>query len=175
MKPWKVVAVVAVLILASARAPAQQGNHPQGGRQGSPPPPPPASNQPQPPQPSHKWWQNPKTKADLGLTGDQSARIEEIFQATLPKLQACNTTLEKQEIRLNTMIAASDVSEAEIIKQIDLVEASRSDMGKARTLMLFRMHRLLAPEQRVKLKAMFDQFDRDRRRPPGPDPRNKKR
>ena len=72
------------------------------------------------------------------------------------------------------MIAASDMSEAEIIRQIDLVEASRSEMGKARTLMLYRMHRILTPEQRVKLKAMFDQFDRDRRRSPGgPDPKKR--
>jgi Spy/CpxP family protein refolding chaperone len=173
MKPWKAVTVLAVLVLTSARTPAQQGNRQQGGRPGGPPPP--AQGQQQPP-PSHKWWQNPKTIADLGLTPDQSGRIEEIFQGTLPTLQASNTQLEKQESRLNTMIAASDVSEAEIIKQIDLVEASRSAMGKARTLMLFRMHRILTPEQRVKLKAMFDQFDRDRRRSPGgPDPRSKKR
>jgi Spy/CpxP family protein refolding chaperone len=169
MKPWKAVAILVVLVLASARpTPAQQGNRQQG-RPGGPPP----ATQGQPP-PSHKWWQNPKTITDLALTPDESKRIEEIFQGTLPKLQACNSQLEKQESRLNTMIATSDMSEAEIIKQIDLVEASRSEMGKARTLMLYRMHRILTPEQRVKLKAMFDQFDRERRRSPGgPDPKKR--
>ena len=117
MKAWKVAALVAILVLPPALAGAQPPNPQQSGRgrpdRGGQP-----GQNPQQPSPSHKWWQNPKTIADVGLTPDQSAHIEETFQATLPKLRASNSDLEKQEARLNQMIAAADVSEAEIIKQL---------------------------------------------------------
>ena len=137
---WSLLVVLVLLVTASARVPAQQSS-------------------------PWKWWQGDRAR-ELGLMGDQSARIEEIFQASLPKLRSCNDDLERLEARLSDLIAASDTSEAEVVRQIDLVEASRSAMSKARTLMLFRMHKILTPEQRLKVKAMHEQAERDRRRPP---------
>ena len=46
------------------------------------------------------------------------------------------------------------------MRTIDRVEAARSALAKTRTLMLYRMHRLLSPEQRVRLEA----FERERAR-----------
>ena len=66
--------------------------------------------------------------------------------------------LEKQEDVLSQMIAA-DVAEAAITAQIDRVENMRAELAKGRTLMIYRMNKLLSPEQRAKVKAMMDRRD----------------
>jgi Spy/CpxP family protein refolding chaperone len=154
--------VLGMVILAApalAQPPAQPPAHQPAGR------PERTTAQEQPP--SRKWWQNPRA-GELGLTSEQSRRIEEIFQATLPTLKTCNSELERRESRLNAMVSASGVTEVEVSRQIDQVEASRSEMSKERTLMLFRMYQVLTPEQRERVKAMYEQWERDRRRPPEP-------
>jgi Spy/CpxP family protein refolding chaperone len=167
MKSSTSLAFVLAMLLPAAQAAAQPPGHPPAGRpergMASAP-----GGQEQQPAPSRKWWQNPRA-AELGLTAEQSKRIEEIFQATLPTLKTCNSELEKREARLRAMVSGSDVTEADVSRLIDQVEASRSEMSKARTLMIFRMYRLLTPEQRERVKAMYEQSDRDRRR--GPEPR----
>jgi Spy/CpxP family protein refolding chaperone len=112
-----------------------------------------------------KWWQNDKFKAELGLTSDQSRRMEDIFHTTQPKLRTCFGDLDQLERKLSDMIY-SEATEADVRKQIDIVEASRSKMSKTRTLMLYRIRQVLTPEQRSRLKAMFDSFDAERRRQP---------
>ena len=60
---------------------------------------------------------------------------------------------EKQEAALSRLLAESSDNEAIVVRTIDRVEAARSALAKTRTLMLYRMHRLLSPEQRRKLGA----------------------
>ena len=49
------------------------------------------------------------------------------------------------------------------MKQVDMVENARSSLGRTRTLMIYRMHRILTPEQRVKMNALHDKWEEDRR------------
>lgn len=118
----------------------------------------------------HKWWQSEEYQRTLGLTADQSARIEQIFQATLPKLREYKETLDRLEVQLAQAIRQEDVEEAEIARLIDRVEAARSELSKVRALMLFRMHRVLTPEQREQLRRLHERRDRDRRPPGRPRP-----
>lgn len=111
-----------------------------------------------------KWWQQDRFKSELGLTNEQVSRIDDIFQSTLPGLRSCFRELERLENRMNEAISSGNTTEAELIKQIDAVEASRSEMSKARTLMLFRMRQVLTSEQRVKMKKMHEEWERERRR-----------
>ena len=114
-----------------------------------------------------KWWQSAEFQQQLSLTEDQSARIEEIFQATLPSLRASKAYLDRLETTLSQLVADATVDESQVAQQIDQVEAARSALSKIRTLMLFRMHRILSPEQRVKLKALHDQWHSERDNRPG--------
>jgi Spy/CpxP family protein refolding chaperone len=108
-----------------------------------------------------KWWQSERFRQELGLSADQSARIEEVFQATLPGLMAAKAELDRVEGVLSNLVADATVDEGRIGQQIDQVEKARSELSKLRTLMLFRMHRILTPEQRVKLKALHEQEKHD--------------
>ncbi len=117
-------------------------------------------------QPRSKWWASTRVKAELGLTDEQSAKIEEVFQAAVPRLRQCSSSFDRLEQQLSRTISSNEATESEVLRQADVVESARSELGKARTLMLFRMYRVLTPEQRVKLKALHDEWERDRRRPP---------
>lgn len=110
-----------------------------------------------------KWWQSDRYRAELTLTPDQTARLEAVYQALLPRLTAGKEELETLEKRLSDAIGEGTASEAEVMKQVDIVEAARSSLGRTRTLMIYRMYRVLTPEQRVKMKALHDKWEQDRR------------
>jgi Spy/CpxP family protein refolding chaperone len=122
-----------------------------------------------------KWWQNERFQKELALTADQITRLEAIFQTTVPTLRAQKTALEKSEDKLSKVISDSTSDEAKVLQTADRVEATRTELSKTRTLMLFRMRRILTDEQNTKMKAMHD-HDRDRDRrpktnsPPKPEP-----
>ena len=104
------------------------------------------------PKPS-KWWHNPACKARVGLTEAQTTEIERIFQSVREELWSEKKELERQEAALSRLLAERDADEAVVVRTIDRVEAARSALAKTRTLMLYRMHRLLSPDQRVRLEA----------------------
>jgi Spy/CpxP family protein refolding chaperone len=109
-----------------------------------------------------KWWQSERFVQELGLTREQAAHIEEVFQASWPALHAAKADLDRLETELSQLIAEGTASEAKVLQQIDRVEASRSAMGRTRSLMLYRMHRLLSSDQRVKLKALYEAVEREK-------------
>jgi len=115
-----------------------------------------------------KFWVEPKLRAELGITDQQSATIEAIWQKGLPQRAETRTRLEKLEEALDKMMVDASADEAAIVAQIDKVEAARTEASKARVLMLYRINKVLLPEQRVKLaekaKAMRDQRPGDGRR-----------
>jgi Spy/CpxP family protein refolding chaperone len=58
------------------------------------------------------------------------------------------------------------VDEPTIVAQLDRVESVRAELNKARVLMLYRMNRVLSPDQRTRLKALWErQHGGDRRHP----------
>ena len=108
----------------------------------------------------HKWWQSDAVRAELGLTDRQSAELEEIFQAMRPRQRELVERLRVEEAALAAIMQAPDAAEWEVTLQIDRVETTRSALSKTRTLMLYRMHRVLAPPQR---EALHDLWERRRR------------
>ena len=150
---WLLAAVLLVPVGAKAQAqqphtgtPAQTGNANQGPR---------------------KWWIDPQDRAALGITDQQSAEIEAIWQKALPEQHNRWQKMLVLQDALDQMIRNS-ADEPAVIAQIGQVEDTRAEMNKARQLMLYRMNRVLKPEQRDKLKAMRDRRESQHR---GPDPR----
>src|SRR4051794_8231709 len=111
-----------------------------------------------------KFWQG-DSKVQLGITNQQSADIEQIFQATLPKLEAAKDKIDKLEATLSQTIKDNTADLATVAQQVDRLEAARADLYKTRTLMLYRMRGVLSPDQRVKLQAAWEAG-----RPKGNDP-----
>ncbi len=105
---------------------------------------------------AHKWWLSDDGRAEFGITDQQSRGLENIFQQMLPQLKANKTELDKQEKILDQLLADSGSTEALVTQAIDRVEAARSALSRTRTLMLYRMYRLLTPEQRAKVQAYHE-------------------
>ena len=109
------------------------------------------------------WWKDPQFQRELVLSPDQSARIDAIFQAAISQLRPKKEELDKQEELLSQQIVAG-ADEALVTRQVDKVEAIRSQMNKMRTLMLLKERQVLSPEQRVKLSKLHEQWERDHKR-----------
>jgi len=110
------------------------------------------------------WWRDAQFQRELGLSTEQSARIDAIFQAVISQLRPKKEELDKQEDLLSQQIAAG-ADEALVTRQVDRVEAIRAHMNKMRTLMLLKERQVLSPEQRVKLNKLHEQWERDHKRP----------
>jgi len=104
------------------------------------------------------WWIDPKMRADLSISDQQSASVEQIWQKSRPALGEAREKLDKMDKVLSQMIA-DGVDEAKVFAQIELVENTRADANKRRTLMIYRMNKVLTPEQRAKVRAMYEQND----------------
>lgn len=115
--------------------------------------------------PPPKWWVDDKSRAELGITDQQSAAIEQLWQKSIPRLRELRMKLDGMESHLSQMVR-DEADESTLVAEIDKVEAVRAEANKGRTLMLYRMNRVLSPDQRVKLKAMWERMHpSDHRRP----------
>jgi Spy/CpxP family protein refolding chaperone len=112
----------------------------------------------------HKWWQSDVVRAELGLTDRQSEDLEDIFQTMRPRQTELVERLRAEEEALAAFMHAPDTEEWEVALQIDKVETTRGALGKTRTLMLYRMHRVLSAEQRDALHSMWERRRRTRPR-----------
>lgn len=109
-----------------------------------------------------KWWQTEQFQKELKLTKDQITRIEGIYQASEPLLRAQKQAVDRREEKLSKVIADPKSDEPAVIQATDRLESARNELTRTRTLMLFRIRRVLDDEQLVKLNALHD-HDRDRR------------
>jgi Spy/CpxP family protein refolding chaperone len=110
------------------------------------------------------WWRDAQFQRELALSADQSAKIDAVVQTAIAQLRPKKEELDKQEELLSQQIVAG-ADEVLVTRQVDKVEAIRSQMNKARTLMLLKERQILSPEQRLKLNKLHEQWERDHKRP----------
>jgi Spy/CpxP family protein refolding chaperone len=104
-----------------------------------------------------KWWNSDQYRHELGLTADQSHRLEDIFQAALTGLRSAKKALDDAEAEFGSLVQRGD--DAAVMAQLDRVETARGELSKTRTKMLLKMRRVLTTDQWVKLGAL----ERERR------------
>ena len=112
----------------------------------------------------HKWWADESIRKEIGLTDEQAAKAEEIFQASLPRLKDLNAQLDALEKDLSTLIRENQADETVLSAKIDAVEKVRSELSKTRVLMVYHIHKLLTPEQNEKFKVMLDRMRSERKK-----------
>jgi len=115
-----------------------------------------------------KWWQNDRFQQELALTSEQVDRLEEIFQALQPTLKAQKETLDKYETKLSKVVSDPRADEALVLQAVEKTEGARVELTKSRTLLTFRMGRILTSDQNVKLRALHEQWVRERRKGSSP-------
>jgi Spy/CpxP family protein refolding chaperone len=106
------------------------------------------------------WWKSEPFKKELGLSADQSGRIDKIWESTRPELRVEWDELSKLEEKLSNLIQ-KDVDEALLSRQIDRVETARANANKTRSLMLVQMLKVLTPDQRIRFKTLHDRWQQE--------------
>jgi Spy/CpxP family protein refolding chaperone len=107
------------------------------------------------------WWKSEPFKRELGLTAEQSARIDKIWETTRVELRQEWDELSKLEAKLSRLIQ-SDADEAVLTRQIDRVETARAGANKTRSLMLVQMLKVLTPDQRTRFTTLHDRWQQER-------------
>jgi Spy/CpxP family protein refolding chaperone len=114
--------------------------------------------------PRWKWWLHKDSRQELRLTDVQSKKINDIWDATAPKQREKMDELHKLEEALAKTIKENTADVAIVAQLVDKVEKLRAETNTTRTMMIYRMHLLLTPEQREKVDAMRKKFEEERNR-----------
>ena len=110
------------------------------------------------------WWKNPRDMAEIGLTSDQSARIDKIFWTEIEKMKPMRLLVMELERGVDATSRANTTDIAAYTRQVEYVERKRAELNTARTVMLYRMRRVLNAEQNIKFQAMNDRRDAERKK-----------
>src|SRR4051812_20917081 len=73
-----------------------------------------------------KWWNSEQYRRELGLTTDQSHRLEDIFQQAAPQERALKKTLDDAEAQFERLVANAD--DKPVLEQIERVVRARADL-----------------------------------------------
>ena len=114
------------------------------------------------------WWKNPPDVAEIGLSQEQSKTIDDIFRSEIAKMRPLRDVVNNLERALDETMRANTADINAFARQVQKIEGKRAELNTMRTVMLYRMRRVLTPEQNEKLLAMWDRRqkqdrERDRR------------
>jgi Spy/CpxP family protein refolding chaperone len=101
-----------------------------------------------------EWWKTPADRSLLGLTDDQTKRIDRIYRSYEEVSGPYSSDLNQQRETLETMARERLVSDGEFAVQLSRVSALQSRLWQERSLMLYKISRVLTTEQNVKLKDL---------------------
>ena len=110
-----------------------------------------------------RWWKDDRFTRQLSLSPDQSSRIESVFQTSQPELRAQQRALSMLEDELSKLVQEARVEESELEHFVGKVEAARAELAKTRTMMIYRIRRILTQEQHTKLQELFEEREKQRR------------
>jgi Spy/CpxP family protein refolding chaperone len=113
------------------------------------------------------WWKNPRDMAEIGLTSEQSTTIDRIFHDEIEKMKPLRQTVNDLERALDETMRANTADISAFSRQVQKIEGKRAELNTMRTVMLYRMRRVLNAEQNAKLLAMWDRQQAERRKQDG--------
>jgi Spy/CpxP family protein refolding chaperone len=96
----------------------------------------------------YKWWLAHDIQTQLHLTSLQVKKINDVFESTLAVRRAQRQELDTLDRQLDALLdnaAAEDRDAEALIKRVEDAHARRN---VARTMMLYKMRKVLTPEQR---------------------------
>jgi Spy/CpxP family protein refolding chaperone len=99
------------------------------------------------------WWKNPGLVQRIGLSAEQTKKMDDMFQQSRLQLVDLKANLEKQNLMLEPMLSANPVDQARTLAQIDKVAQARADLEKANAKMLLGIRAVLTPDQWTKLQS----------------------
>jgi Spy/CpxP family protein refolding chaperone len=112
------------------------------------------------------WWKDEKFRAEIGFSLAQAHQIDKIVMPTLEQMWPLRREVDQLDKEIEKMIVES--TDVMVFKQqVEKVEARRAELNKMRTVMLYRIRRVLTPEQNVKFRAAHDRREAARKKQDG--------
>jgi hypothetical protein len=101
-----------------------------------------------------KWWQNSEIAKKLQLSDSQVAQLDQIFYDHKMKLIDYGAEMEKQDLKLQTLLDADVPNQSQVEAQVDQVLAARGSLEREYTMMNLDLRRALSLEQWRQLRSM---------------------
>jgi Spy/CpxP family protein refolding chaperone len=101
-----------------------------------------------------KWWQNPDIVSKLQLNDGQISQLNQVFYDHKVKLIDYGAEMEKQDLKLQTLLDADQPDEGQVGSQVDQVLAARGKLEREFTMMNLNLRKVLTLEQWRQLKAV---------------------
>jgi Spy/CpxP family protein refolding chaperone len=133
---------------------------PPGARTGVTPPPRPTPGGRGP----WEWWNDDAVKKEIGLRPNQAAEIDRIYQRRLKDMDPVLQAFVQERAVLVKMIADRAVDDAQLDLEINKCDWMRVKLESSRTLMLYRISKVLDGDQYSKLQVIIDRHEAAGRR-----------
>jgi Spy/CpxP family protein refolding chaperone len=101
-----------------------------------------------------KWWQNPDVVAKLSLSDSQVSQLNQVFYNHKMKLIDYGADMEKQDLKLQTLLDADQPDEGQVNAQVDQVLTARGKLEREFTAMNLNLRKQLSLEQWRQLKTI---------------------
>jgi len=119
-----------------------------------------------------KWWKNSEVVQKLQLNSSQITKLDQTFLDHRLKLVDLHAEVEKQNLKLQSLLDADRIDDAQINAQAEQLLEARSRMEREFTLMTLDLRRVLSAQQWRQLQSIRAQRGPDRmffhRSVPGP-------
>lgn len=111
-----------------------------------------------------KWWINPESRREIGISDAQSKQIDAIFEATFPAQRAKAREHRELEEVVSKMLKERTADVTTVAQQVEKLEKLEAELDTTRTIMLYRMNLVLTPDQLDRLEAFRKRRDENRRK-----------
>ena len=101
-----------------------------------------------------KWWREPEISKKLQLSDGQIAQLDQIFYDHRVRLIDHGAEMEKQDLKLQSLLDADQPDEGQIGSQVDLVLAARGKLEREYTFMNLDLRKVLSLDQWRQLKSI---------------------
>jgi len=101
-----------------------------------------------------KWWREAEISKKLQLSEGQIAQLDQIFYDHRVKLIDHGAEMEKQDLKLQSLLDADQPDEGQIGSQVDLVLAARGKLEREYTFMNLDLRKVLSLDQWRQLKSI---------------------
>jgi Spy/CpxP family protein refolding chaperone len=101
-----------------------------------------------------KWWRDAEISKKLQLSDSQMQQLDQIFYDHKVKLIDYGAEMEKQDMKLQSLLDADAPNEGEIGAQVDRVLAARGKLEREHTFMNLDLRKVLSLDQWRQLKSI---------------------
>ncbi len=114
------------------------------------------------------WWKNSELADKLKLTDQQKQQLENTFLDYRLKLVDLRANVEREELKLQPLMDADQLNEAQISSQLDTLLAARMKLEKTNAMMNVAMRKVLTADQWKQLRSLREDRFRGPRGERGP-------